>query len=118
MKGVEKIRDGLYVKNSFDGYRVVYPFKNDDGTWNWFNFITGGNYWKLIKVGLILLMLLGLSWSYMRDVGVCIDLTEKIQNNPHEFCNNLTRGNSKSYLQVNLSEFDKLKINEGDDGNS
>jgi len=86
MKGVEKIRDGLYVKKSFDGYRIIYPFTNDDGTKNWFNILTGGNYWKLVKLLLIMLLIAGVTWSYMRDTRTCRELL----GNAEEWCNNFT----------------------------
>jgi hypothetical protein len=73
---IEKIREGLYVKKSFDGYRVVYPIKTEDGKVNWFNLFTGGNYWKLIKTIIILLLILGISYSYYRDTKVCMELIE------------------------------------------
>ena len=75
-KPIEKIREGLYIKESFDGPRVVYPIKNDDGSWNWFHILTGGSLWRLAKLILIVLLVLGMSWSYMRDTRACRDLME------------------------------------------
>ena len=72
----EKIREGLYVKKGFDGYRVVFPIKNEDGSLNWFNILTGGNWMKVAKLILIVLLVLGMSWSYMRDTRACRDLME------------------------------------------
>ena len=75
-KPTEKIREGLYLKKSFDGYRVVHPIRNTDGSLNWFNILTGGNWWKVAKLILILLLVLGMSWSYLRDTKQCRDLIE------------------------------------------
>ena len=83
---IEKIRDGLYVKKSFDGYRVVYPYKNDDGTINWKNLLLGGNWWNLLKTIFILLFIFGFTWSYLHDIRVCKELSDRIIKNPCEFC--------------------------------
>lgn len=74
MSDIEKIRDGLYVKKSFDGYRVVYPTKNDDGTINWFNVLTGGTWWKLVKLLFVFLIIAAMIWSYARDTSTCREL--------------------------------------------
>ena len=90
MTDIEKIREGLYVKKGFDGLRVVHPIKNDDGSWNWFNVFTGGTWWKLTKLLLILTLVLGMSWSYMRDTQQCRDLLSdpcKILSNLTAYCN-------------------------------
>ena len=83
---IEKIREGLYVKHSFDGYRVVYPIKNDDNSINWYNLITGGNYWKLIKLIAIVLMIYFFIWSYQHDIKAYKQIVNKLENNPYEFC--------------------------------
>ena len=86
----EKIREGLYVKKSFDGYRVVYPVKKDiDATpepltpaWfkniNWFNLVTGGNWWKVIKVAFLVFVILFSVWAYRRDTEFCQNLEQDI----------------------------------------
>lgn len=71
---IEKIREGLYIKKSFDGYRVVYPYKNDDGTINWFSILTGGNWWKLVKLLFLLAIILGVSFSYAHDTKNCREM--------------------------------------------
>ena len=41
--------DGSYLKkDELFGYRVIYPYKNPDGTIHWFNLLTGGSWAKLI----------------------------------------------------------------------
>lgn len=97
MGEIEKIREGLYVKKSFDGYRVVYPSKNEDGTLNWFNIITGGNYWKLIKTLLILLLIFAITWSYWHDV----KSYREFQKNICDYLPNIT--NSCFKIQINNS---------------
>ena len=95
---IEKIREGLYVKKSFDGYRVVYPYRNEDGSLNLFNILTGGNYWKLVKVGIILLLILGMSWAYARDTEACRDLI----SNPCKYYSNISLYCTQDYYKIQL----------------
>jgi len=111
MKDVEKIREGLYIKKSFDGYRVVHPIKNDDGTFNWFNILTGGNYWMLVKFLIILFLILAMTWSYAHDTKACRELMEnpcELLPNITDFCIKLEEQPIQS-LQINLEDlqFDK-----------
>lgn len=39
-------KEEVLLKRDFEGWRVVYPFKNSDGSWNWKNILTGGKGWK------------------------------------------------------------------------
>lgn len=68
------ITNGVCLKKSFDGYRVIYPYKNEDGSLNWRNIILGGNWWKFIKVMLVILVILVACYSYARDTRVCREL--------------------------------------------
>lgn len=82
MKDVEKIREGLYVKKGFDGYRIIHPWKNEDGTINYKNLLCHGSYWNLLKLGFILFILLGLSYGYYHDVKVYKEAYEEMIQNP------------------------------------
>lgn len=112
MKNIEKIREGLYVKKSFDGYRVIYPARNDDGSMNWFNLLTGGSYWNIIKVSIVVLMLLGLSWSYARDIRVYREITERIARDPYSFCINITSQQQEFPIDLNFTLAESL-VNKG-----
>jgi len=73
MKGIFKAEDlpekeEIYLKESFDGWRVVYPNKNEDGSINWKNFITGGSWWKTIYVLVIIIMILGILYEYSSNM--------------------------------------------------
>lgn len=70
----EKIREGLYIRKDKFGYKIIYPYKNDDGTINWFNVLTGGTWWKLVKVVVIVFLILGMSWGYYHDTKTCREL--------------------------------------------
>jgi len=78
---IEKIREGLYIKKDKFGYRVIYPVRNEDRTINWFNLLTGGTWWKLLKVIVIVLLILGMVWSYKHDIGACLEFQDTICDN-------------------------------------
>ena len=67
-KAAEKLYSKLEEKdNGYTVYycmRQVYPVLNRDGTINWFNFITGGNFWKLAGAILFIIIVLGFIWEY------------------------------------------------------
>ena len=90
MSEIEKIREGLYVKKSLGSYRVIYPLRNEDGSRNWFNILTGGSYWNLVKVILIVSIILLMVWSYQRDIRVCTEFVNNIIADPIAFCLNIT----------------------------
>lgn len=63
MKKIYKIdeipeRDKIFLSKDILGWRVVYPYRNEDGSINWFNFIIGGwsNLLQLLFWVLLVLM--------------------------------------------------------------
>ena len=44
--------------------REVYPIFNEDGNINWFNFVTGGKWWKLAGIILFVIIVIGFIWEY------------------------------------------------------
>lgn len=119
MGKIEKIRDDLYIKKSFDGYSVVHPIKKDlekpltFKNLHWFNFLTGGNYWKLVKLIVILLMIFGLTWSYVRDIRVCRDIAEYAVTHPCEWCSRMSagKGSGDHYYDLNLTVIQEVISN-------
>ena len=81
MKGIIKVEDlpeqeKIYLKESFDGWRVVNPNRNEDGTLNWKNIISGGNWWKLFAIAIVVLVILGVLYEYsdnMKTYHECFD---------------------------------------------
>ncbi len=69
----EDIRALVYLKKDGKNYRVVHPIKNDDGSINWFNLITGGSLKNLIVVGVVVLILIGLLFEYSSNVKMLQD---------------------------------------------
>ena len=112
MKGVEKIREGLYIKTDFTGTRIVYPVKNDDGSMNWFSFLTGGSWYNLAKTIIIILLILGLSLSYYRDMKACmVMMADPCKYCQEDFMKKITS------LDENLTfNFSKLEVAENEQG--
>lgn len=113
MAGIEKIREGLYIKKSLGEYRIVYPIKNDDGTFNWKNFLIGGSWFNLIKTTLIILALIALTLSYNHDVKECSTIANYVAENPCSWCQQVTQAravNDDKYSNIynlNLSNIIK-----------
>lgn len=96
MRNIEKINlndETIHLKKSYDGWRVVYPLKNEDGSYNWFNIITGGSYWKLFTVLLIVAIILGVIWEYHTNLSYCAKVLSNI--------NDISIGNLSTNINVN-----------------
>jgi hypothetical protein len=68
LEGIEKIRDNLYIRKSMFGYSIVYPFKNDDRTWNKRN-----TFWFAMKFIGIILLAVFLLLVYKHDINTVKD---------------------------------------------
>lgn len=71
----------VYLKKDFLGWRVVYPIKNEDGTWNWFNIIFGS---KSNLLFLIIVFLLGIGLYF--GVTELIETYKQIAASPCDYC--------------------------------
>jgi hypothetical protein len=107
--------ENVYLRKSFDGWRVVYPIKNEDGSMNWFNVFTSGNYWKMIKPFLLLLLLLGFMYVYAHDTSVCRNTVSNIKQICLDYnsINNLINQTNWKLAQdiklnINVSELQNL----------
>ncbi len=64
-KQIEIEGEKIYLnKSKFFGWSVIHPDYNEDGSINWFNFITGGSYARLILMGVIVFVILGFLYEY------------------------------------------------------
>lgn len=59
------------MKKDFTGWRVIYPIKNEDGTYNMKNLILGGSWWNFFKVFIVFLLLIGATYIYHLDTQTC-----------------------------------------------
>ena len=62
------VNESVYLKKSMGNYRVVYPIKNDDGSINWFNLLTGGSWFNVIVIGVVVAIILALLFEYSSNV--------------------------------------------------
>lgn len=89
----------IYLKyNKYLGWAVVYPWKNEDGSINWFNFLTGGTWAKLIITAIIVLMILGFLLEYSNNIThlmSCFNDSVSLQN-----CKNIY-GHANSIIDIN-----------------
>jgi len=75
-KKIEVDGDEVYLKKDRFGWRVVHPVKNIDGSLNMKNFLIGGSYWNLLKVGIFVGIILFIIFAYLHDVSSCRELLE------------------------------------------
>ena len=70
---IHKLRIGtkdVFVSQRKDNFKVVYPLKNEDGSWNWFNILTGGSWINLILVAMVVVIVLGLLNEYSTNIKI------------------------------------------------
>lgn len=61
-------REVIHFKKDFLGWHVVHPWKNPNGTINWFNFLTGGSWWHLFIIIGIVLIIIGAVYEYTLNI--------------------------------------------------
>jgi len=60
----------IYLREKKGKYRVVYPIKNEDGSWNWKNMISGGDWWNLVWVTIFIVVALGCIFEYISNIRI------------------------------------------------
>jgi hypothetical protein len=68
--------EDINLKKDFLGWHIVYPWKNDDGSINWFNFLTGGSWIKLIIVIVFVLLIVGAIYEYTSNINALLSCFE------------------------------------------
>ena len=63
----------IALKKSGDSFRVVKPYRNKDGTINWFLLLTGGGWKNLIITALSVILILGLLREYAHNINTLLD---------------------------------------------
>jgi hypothetical protein len=58
------------VKKGIEGYRIVKPIKNEDGTLNLKNLLIGGSWIQLLIIVGIILLVLGLANEYTSNLKI------------------------------------------------
>lgn len=119
MVNVEKIRDDLYVKKGWDGYRVVYPNKIDlskplqKGNINWKNVVGQWHFW--LKGILLLIALYFFVQMYLSDTKICREFVENIDQVCVQYQSTLTNisqlNNEERYKSYGNYNFSNLLSN-------
>jgi len=91
MKEKVKLNSGDVVWLSGKGrdYRVIYPLKNEDGSWNVRNLLLGGSWRRFFQFLFVMGLILVSIFAYKHDVSECF----KIIENPQSICNYQYYGN-------------------------
>lgn len=63
----------VHLRRTKDSFRVVKPYKNEDGSFNWFNFLTGGSWTNLIATTIFVIVFLGLLFEYSKNLNSLLD---------------------------------------------
>ena len=78
MKQLEEIEIGnevVYFRKGFLGWHIVYPIKIN-GKINWKNLSSGGNWWNLLIIAFIVLVVLGCVYEYsivLKSLNECMN---------------------------------------------
>lgn len=94
IKWIELNEDKIALRKGYDGWRVVHPFKNQDGTKNIKNILVFGSWWNILKYLAILSMILLYFYVYAHDTAVC---RETVQRDIQWFKNVSREINSLNY---------------------
>jgi hypothetical protein len=112
MANIEKIRENLYIKKGWDGYRVVYPTKIDldkpfgKGNINWKNLIGQWHFW--LKSFIFLLALYFFVQMYLHDTKQCRDYVNNFETICSQYSSTLIKG--KSYQDNLTSQFPEFNF--------
>jgi len=67
----------VYLKKDGENYRVVHPIKNEDGSINWFNLLTGGSWMNIAILSVVVGVILGVLLEYSTTVRLLQDQLEQ-----------------------------------------
>ncbi len=65
-------REVIHFKKDLLGWHVIHPWKNPDGSINWFNFFTGGSWWHLFIMIALVLIIVGAIYEYTSNINTLI----------------------------------------------
>lgn len=94
IKSIEIEGEKIYLKKSkIFGWGVVYPNRNEDGTWNYFNLFTGGSWIRLFILIVTMLIIIGAFYEYSSNLKYCSEVFGEIN----------TKYNITNFNDLNLS---------------
>lgn len=99
MKEIKKVNlDGeeVFLRKGLDGWRIVHPIKNEDGTWNLPNLLYFGNIWILAKYLIIFALILAVMFAYMHDTSTCRETLTHLNDTCKDYWDVMTQTASSS----------------------
>jgi hypothetical protein len=91
----------IYLKKGFDGWRVVYPIKNKDGSWNWKHILTGGSWWNWAKIGGIVLIIVLAFVEWQQSLEYCSEFIADYNTVPMPHVIDITKINFSNITVIN-----------------
>jgi len=88
MKNIKEVsidNEVVYLKKDFLGWHTTNPIKNNDGTINWKNLISGGSWIKLcLVIAFVIIMIMAIV-EYTESLRYCSELiaNQSIKINPN-----------------------------------
>jgi hypothetical protein len=73
--------EDIALQRDFMGFRVVHPIRNQDGSINWYNLLTGGHWIRLVTVIFIIIIILGAIneyWGHYTMLKECLNTTKLV----------------------------------------
>ncbi len=70
----------LHLKKGMFGWNIVYPWKNEDGTINWFNLFTGGSWANFFLWLFIVVIIVGVVFEYTSNINTLIGCFDNLIN--------------------------------------
>lgn len=104
IKKVEIDGEKVYLRKSFDGYRVVFPWTNEEGKKIWNNILFSGSVFKYVKY-----IVLGIALVYIlfKTIDVNTEMCQQTLSNLTNICRDytttITSSNQSLPQHLNLS---------------
>lgn len=70
MKEIEIEGEVLYLHKGFFGWKIVKPIKSKDGSYIWKNLIAGGNWFNLLFIAILVIVIVGSIFEYTNAVRI------------------------------------------------
>ena len=99
------INEKVFLKKDYFGYRVVQPYKNEDGTINWFNLLTGGKKNIILTILLIAIFLL-----YYFGTVELIGNYKSVADNPCSFCTDCQTHVKSLLYNLSINNTPKIEV--------
>ena len=94
----------VYLKKDWLGWRVVEPWKNEDGKINWFNFLLGGK-----RALLALVTVLAITGLLYFGINELIANYKLVADNPCNFCTDCFE-QTRNVLSTMKHNFSAIKL--------